>query len=86
MIDRSERGVMSLSKRLLRWALPVLLLVLVQAPLLAQEGMPGGGVTGQNLRAYRFVFIAYALAWILVFGWVVSVGRRLAKVERRLGE
>ena len=77
---------MSLSKRLLRWALPVLLFVLVTAPLMAQEGMPGGAASGQNLRAYRFVFIAYALAWVFVFGWVVSVGRRLSKLERRLGE
>ena len=77
---------MSLSKRLLRWALPVLLFVLVTAPLMAQEGMPDGVASGQNLRAYRFVFIAYALAWVFVFGWVVSVGRRLSKLERRLGE
>lgn len=77
---------MSLSKRLLRWALPVLLFFLVTAPLVAQQGMPGGGASGQSLRAYRFVFIAYALAWIFVLGWVVSVGRRLARLERRLGE
>lgn len=77
---------MSLSKRLFHWALPVLLFLVVRAPLLAQEGMPGGVATGQSLRAYRFVFIAYALAWILVFGWVVSVGRRLARLERRLEE
>jgi CcmD family protein len=76
---------MSLSKRLLRWALPVVALVLVQAPLAAQA-VPGGGVAGQDMRPYRFVFIAYALIWILVFGWVVSVGRRLAKLERRLEE
>jgi CcmD family protein len=76
---------MSPSKRFLRWALPVLLFVLVTTPLLAQEGTPGGAAS-QNMRAYRFVFIAYALAWILVFGWVVSVGRRLARLERRLGD
>lgn len=77
---------MSVSKRLLRRALPVLLFVLVTVPLVAQEGMPVGGAASPNLRAYRFVFIAYALAWIFVFGWVVSVGRRLARLERRLGE
>lgn len=77
---------MSKSKRLLRWALPVLLFVLVAVPVMAQEGMPGGGSSGQNLRAYRFVFIAYALAWVFVLGWVVNVGRRLARLERRLGE
>ena len=77
---------MSLSNRLLRWALPVLLALLVSVPLMAQQGMPVGGAAGQNLRAYRFVFIAYAILWIFVFGWVVAVGRRLAKLERRLGE
>jgi len=77
---------MSLSQRLLRWALPGLLLLLVRVPLLAQEGIPGAGAAGQNLRAYRFVFIAYAILWVFVLGWVVSVGRRLAKLERRLGE
>jgi len=77
---------MSLSKKLLGWALPVLLLVLVAAPLAAQGAMPAGGLAAQSLRAYRFVFIAYAIAWILVFGWVIAVGRRLAKVEQRLGD
>lgn len=77
---------MSLSNRLLRWVLPALLMFLAHAPLAAQEGMPGAGLSGQSLRPYRFVFIAYAIAWLLVFGWVVSVARRLSKVERRLGQ
>ena len=63
--------------------LPLALVLALAAPLAAQEG---GGLASQSLRAYRFVFIAYALAWLLVFGWVVSVARRLARLERRLGE
>ncbi len=35
-------------------------------------------------RAYWHVFIAYALVWILVAGWVISIARRLARVEKRL--
>jgi len=38
------------------------------------------------MRPYRFVFIAYAIAWILVFGWVLSVARRLSRLARRLEE
>jgi CcmD family protein len=43
-------------------------------------------LASQSLRPYGFVFIAYAIAWILVFGWVVSVWRRLSKLDARLGD
>ena len=33
---------------------------------------------------YMNLFLAYAVAWILVLGWVVSIALRLTKVERRL--
>ena len=36
-------------------------------------------------RAYWHVFIAYALVWVFVGGWVISIARRLARIERRLG-
>ncbi len=36
----------------------------------------------QSLRPYWHVFIAYALAWLLVMGWVVSIARRLGRLER----
>ncbi|MDH5758152.1 MAG: CcmD family protein [Gemmatimonadota bacterium] len=42
------------------------------------------GMASQSLRPYAHVFIAYALAWIVVFGWVVSIGRRLARLDERL--
>jgi CcmD family protein len=35
-------------------------------------------------RPYWHVFIAYAIAWVLIGGWVISIARRLARVERRL--
>jgi len=38
----------------------------------------------QTLRAHWHVFIAYALAWAFVFGWLVSVARRLTRVEQDL--
>ena len=44
-------------------------------------------LAGQRLgRGYWHVFAAYALVWVLVAGWVISIARRLARVERRLGE
>ena len=39
----------------------------------------------QNLRPYWHVFVAYTIAWVLVFGWLVSVARRLTRIERKLG-
>lgn len=81
----STTSPMTLSKRLLRWGIPALLLVLAAVPAVAQEAMPGAGLSGQSLRPYRFVFLAYAIAWALVLGWVVAVARRMARLERRLG-
>lgn len=66
-----------------RLVVPVLLSAATALPAVAQT-LPGSDVGAQNLRPYHFLFIAYALAWLLVFGWVVSVARRLARVEKRL--
>ena len=35
-------------------------------------------------RPYWHVFLAYAVAWLLVAGWVISIARRLSDVEKRL--
>ena len=52
--------------------------------LLAQEA---GALGRQTLgRPYWHVFIAYAIAWVLVFGWLIAIGRRLRRVEERLGK
>lgn len=53
----------------------------------AAQGGPGqaGGLARQSLRPYGHVFVAYALAWALVLGWVVSLGRRWSQVEEELG-
>lgn len=48
----------------------------------AQAGSAALGT--QSLRPYAHVFIAYALAWLLVIGWTWSIARRLGRVERRL--
>lgn len=66
-----------------RWRL---VSTLVAASLLA-PGLSWAQQTGlasQSLRGYWHVFIAYALAWVLVFGWLVSVFRRLGRLDRDL--
>jgi CcmD family protein len=71
--------------RLLRLGLLVLLALTAAVPAAAQvAGVPGTGLSGQSLRPYQFVFVAYALAWLLVLGWVVAIARRMSRLERRL--
>ena len=38
----------------------------------------------RTLRAYWHVFIAFALAWAFLFGYVVSIGRRFRTLEREV--
>jgi len=63
------------------YALVTLLFAGVSAPLGAQD------IQTQELgRAYWHVFAAYAIAWVVILGWIVSVARRLARVEARLND
>ncbi len=57
------------------------LFLAVVGPLVGQES-GSGSLGAQNLRPFGFVFAAYALAWLMVLGWIVSVGRRLARLDR----
>lgn len=50
-------------------------------PLAAQAEELGRQTLG---RPYWHVFLAYAIAWVLVFGWIISITRRLGRVERSL--
>ena len=66
------------------WAAFVLGVLLLQAsPVWAQAGTVLGRQTLG--RGYWHVFAAYAIVWLLVFGWVISIVRRLRRVEERLG-
>ncbi len=42
------------------------------------------GDAPRQMRHFWHVFAAYALAWLLVFGWAASIARRLKRVEDRL--
>ncbi|MFQ5538100.1 MAG: CcmD family protein [Gemmatimonadota bacterium] len=57
-------------------------LALTAVPSLAQAGP----VLAPDLRAYTFLFVAYAIVWILVFGWSVSIWLRLGRLAARLGD
>ncbi|MSR22682.1 MAG: CcmD family protein [Gemmatimonadetes bacterium] len=50
------------------------------AVALAAQAQPGG----PEMRQFWHVFAAYAVAWVLLFGWVASILRRLKKVEEKL--
>ena len=58
-------------------------LLLQASPVWAQAGTVLGRQTLG--RAYWHVFVAYAIVWLLVLGWVISIVRRLRRVEERLG-
>jgi Na+/proline symporter len=49
--------------------------------IFAQE-MPAA--TRLEMRHFWHVFIAYALAWVILFGWVLSILKRLRRVEEKL--
>lgn len=74
--------------KLFRWTLPAVVTLLVFAGIAAaQEGgaFPQASALGQqSLRPYWHVFIAYAIAVVLILGWVISIARRLSALERRL--
>lgn len=60
---------------------PAVLLFGSALPVVAQADPLGSAGLG---RPYWHVFLAYAIAILLIGGWVVSIARRLAHIERRL--
>lgn len=71
-----------------KWSAVAAMMVGVAAVVLGPLGLEAqageGGLASQSLRPYGHVFVAYALAWALIFGWVVSLGRRWRRVEDEL--
>lgn len=66
----------------LRAAVPLVVLVLLCALDVAGQ-TPGADLGAQNLRPYWHVFAAFAIAWLLIGGWIISISRRLSKLEKR---
>ena len=52
----------------------------------AQGVADANALASQSLRGYTHMFIAYGIAWAVVVGWVISIARRLARVEEALRE
>lgn len=78
MIRSASRGRRLLAAVLL--LLPIALLLPIGPPVLAQASEMGRQTLG---RAYWHVFAAYALAILLIGGWVISIARKLGRLERR---
>ena len=67
--------------RRFRIAVPATIAVLL-APSDSAVAQVGTDVLAQqSLRPYWYVFIAYSLVWILLMGWVVSIARRMSKLD-----
>lgn len=75
---------MSALRRTLLSVVAGILPVALLAGGLAGAQAESGALGTQSLRPFAHVFIAYALAWLLVIGWTWSISRRLGKVERSL--
>jgi CcmD family protein len=93
-IDMIKRGVRG---TLRRWAaIGALLAGLGAAPSLASAQQPPEPPAGfvpadslpqqEQLPAAPLVIAAYAVAWVLVFGYLWTIWQRLGRVERELGE
>lgn len=80
-------------------AMPLLLVLVVlcnvAAPIAQQQPPPSAAQEGfvpvdqlpkpqDTMPAARLVAIAYAFVWLMLFGYVVSIWRRLSTVEREL--
>jgi CcmD family protein len=63
-----------------------LALLLVLPEISLAQLADADAIAGQNLRGYTHMFIAYGIAWLLVVGWVISIARRLGKIEDALKE
>ncbi|WP_420130169.1 CcmD family protein [Longimicrobium sp.] len=58
------------------------------APPAAGAPQPGSALSSytpqRTMRAYTHVFVAFALAWVLLFGYVVFIGRKFRRVEEQV--
>lgn len=69
------------ARRLVGLAVLVFVIAMLPSDLVAQGTELGRQRLG---RSYWHFFAAYLIVWALVFGWVVSIARRLRSVEDRL--
>jgi CcmD family protein len=69
--------------------------LLCSAPAIAQDsaaaaspapssGLPAGMGVPRTMRSYTHVFVAFSVAWVLLFGYTVSIDRRFRKLEEQV--
>lgn len=46
--------------------------------------LPARYTPPRTLRAYWHLFVAFAVAWVLLFGYTVAIARRWGRLEREL--
>jgi len=63
---------------------PALLTLFVLAALAGPVWAQAPQTSPLEMRHFWHVFIAYAIAWVLIGGWLFTIVRRLRKVEERL--
>lgn len=56
------------------------------AQLPPRSGLPAPAAPPRTLRAHWHVFIAFAIAWLLLFAFVVRLHRRFAQLDREMRE
>jgi CcmD family protein len=73
------------------WRILALAALLSTSPTLAAQdsaaasnGLPAGMGVPRTLRSYTHVFVAFSVAWVLLFGYTVSVGRRFKRLEEQV--
>jgi CcmD family protein len=54
------------------------------SPAPATQAAPQRPVPPRTLRAYWHLFIAFAFAWALLFGYLLYLGARTRRIERDL--
>ena len=67
---------------------PQILQAQVPAPGVEQvapiSGLPARAAPPRTLRAHWHVFAAFAVAWILLFGYALTLGGRFGRLEREI--
>jgi CcmD family protein len=48
------------------------------------SGLPASVTAARTLRAHWHVYAAFTIAWLLVFGYVISLARRFGRLENEL--
>jgi CcmD family protein len=70
---------------MMRWilvrGLPAMVALLFPAALAARAQAPQ---PVPQMEDFWHIFIAYAIAWVLLFGWLLSILKRLRRVEEKL--